>query len=214
MEEDPRRSKSQDSMGMPVPSFDENLDNVNVIKDEERKPLLYKKLTGDEVHRKMVEDPDRTKLIDARFDYEYEGGRIKTAINFQTFRDLTKFYSNNIGKDIDIIFYCEFSQHRSVEIIQHFRNYDREQHCYPEHTFPNLFLLTGGFKTAFYETNHICEGTYVPMRDPRYQTILSSKEAFFRKEFVLRKTSIMRSKSLKNQREPKVSHSYDYLHNM
>jgi len=214
MEDDPRRSKSQDSMGMPVPTFDENLDSANVMNDEERKPISFKKLTGEEVHRKMVEDPDRTKLIDARYDYEYEGGRIKTAINFQTFKDLTKFYSNNTGKDIDIIFYCEFSQHRSVEIIQNFRNYDRLQNLYPKHTFPNLFLLIGGFKKAFYETNHICEGTYVPMRDPRYLTILPSRDDLFKQEFVLQKTSIMRSKSLKNQRESKVSHSYDYLHNM
>lgn len=50
-------------------------------------------------------------------------------------------------KNKKIIFHCEFSQCRGPKLYNLFRNFDRETNFqnYPDLTYPNIYLLEGGY---------------------------------------------------------------------
>lgn len=54
-------------------------------------------------------------ILDCRYDYEYNGGHIKGAVNINKKEKLDELYFNflNASKETCIIFYCEFSSIRA-----------------------------------------------------------------------------------------------------
>ena len=60
-------------------------------------------------------------IVDCRFDYEYQGGHIKTAININDPAQMKEFFLKD-RETIErlmstvIIFHCEFSQKRGPEM--------------------------------------------------------------------------------------------------
>lgn len=48
--------------------------------------------------------------------------------------------------EIIIIFHCEFSSQRGPNLIRHWRSLDREYNEYPELTFPQIYVLRGGYE--------------------------------------------------------------------
>ena len=109
-------------------------------------------------------------IVDARFSYEFQGGKIRGAINVNSFEGITKLYKKYLGRDVSFIFHCEFSRNRGPTIMRQFREYDRMMHqeSYPELAFPNLYLLEGGYSNFYSLYPELCEGGYTQMRDKKH----------------------------------------------
>jgi hypothetical protein len=112
-------------------------------------------------------------IVDSRHHFEYEGGHIKGAVNLRDPSAIEEFYSRNInvGKQIAIVFHCEFSSSRAPKLFKHMRNLDRLAHMetYPELAFPNMFLLKGGYKAFFELYSELCvPREYVKMSDLKF----------------------------------------------
>jgi len=115
-------------------------------------------------------------IVDCRFNYEYKGGHIKKAFNIpfstengkQFYESLTALckMSNNNKKNV-IVFYCEFSSVRGPKTLNQFREYDRQQnaHVYPNLTYPNIYLLEGGYCNIYNKNITLTTGEYTCMRD-------------------------------------------------
>jgi rhodanese-related sulfurtransferase len=124
-------------------------------------------------------------IIDARFNYEYDGGHIKGAINIpkveanQWQESLqSQFFSpengDKIHSDYLIIFHCEFSSKRGPALRAWFRKNDRSSNQYPRLNYPHLYLMKSGYK-SYYQTISDTEAfepskVYVPELDERFAT--------------------------------------------
>lgn len=111
-------------------------------------------------------------MIDCRYGYEYEGGKIEGAVNFNSKSDIKKFFKANYKMDcsrIAIIFYCEFSKHRGPQSCQYLRSLDRANNVYPRLSFPELYMMQGGYKKFYESSPQLCTPQgYVSMWDPKY----------------------------------------------
>ncbi|CAH6721388.1 putative M-phase inducer phosphatase [[Candida] jaroonii] len=94
-------------------------------------------------------------IIDCRFDYEFNGGHIKNAINISKQDELEELFINNVepetnGKKL-LIFHCEFSLFRGPTMAQHLRKCDRilNLNNYPNLNYPDILILQGGYKKFF-----------------------------------------------------------------
>ncbi|KAL7752826.1 m-phase inducer phosphatase [Sorochytrium milnesiophthora] len=133
-------------------------------------------------------------IIDCRFPYEYEGGHIRSALNVNSYEQLHNIFLKSherIGKDVIIIFHCEFSSQRAPQMAQDLRNKDRKfnEHNYPSLFYPELYVLEGGYKDFFLtHKEHCTPQEYVTMHDRGY-----IKEC--RQQLATRKISLERSRS-------------------
>jgi M-phase inducer tyrosine phosphatase len=91
-------------------------------------------------------------VIDCRFEYEYEGGHIHGAVNYNDKELLTRqlFKTPMEGKTI-LIFHCEYSVHRAPRMARHIRAEDRAINAefYPRLTYPEVYILEGGYSDFF-----------------------------------------------------------------
>lgn len=87
------------------------------------------------------------KIIDCRFDYEYNGGHIKDAVNIDNIDSLVRSIPSL--KNHILIFHCEFSSVRAPRIAKYLRNYDRFNNEYPSLDFPEIYVLEGGYKEFY-----------------------------------------------------------------
>ncbi|KAI1322900.1 M-phase inducer phosphatase [Xylariaceae sp. FL0255] len=91
-------------------------------------------------------------IIDCRFEYEYEGGHINGAINYNDKELLARhlFETPMEGKTI-LIFHCEYSVHRAPRMARHVRAEDRSANAesYPHLTYPEVYILEGGYSEFF-----------------------------------------------------------------
>ena len=81
---------------------------------EETIPRISKETMLDVLDGKYGQCYDRSMVIDCRFEYEYKGGHIDGAINFNNKEELasTLFNDPASGKTL-LIFHCEYSAHRA-----------------------------------------------------------------------------------------------------
>ncbi|OHS99484.1 Rhodanese-like domain containing protein [Tritrichomonas foetus] len=91
-------------------------------------------------------------VIDCRFHYEFAEGHIHGAQNLLTFRDMVSIFNRlRKFKKAILIFHCELTVDRSVQWAYAFREYDR--YCsgmtYPELTYPEIYLMKGGFRKLY-----------------------------------------------------------------
>ena len=134
-------------------------------------------------------------VIDCRFEYEFDGGHINGALNFndkdklagQLFdpanlpqsptRPVPARITSNPGtgdavSSKAIIFHCEYSHHRAPRMAQYVRLRDREhnQHQYPHLTYPEMYILEGGYASFFEEQPHRCfPQAYVEMNSKGHE---------------------------------------------
>ena len=119
----------------------------------------------DNVYEKRV-------VIDCRFEYEYQGGHIDGAVNYNDKDQLTAqlFDHEQPGKAL-LIFHCEYSAHRAPLMAKHIRNKDRTVNAesYPRLTYPEAYILDGGY-SAFYKdhSNRCYPQNYVEMNAQEY----------------------------------------------
>jgi hypothetical protein len=119
---------------------------------------------------------DKIFVIDCRFEYEFDGGHIKGAVNFPKEDDVDKFFIkckdyHTFGEKICLVFHCEFSSHRGPKSYKRVRCSDRKinENNYPDLFYPEMYLLEGGYRQFFKEFPHLCEPQgYVEMKDPLY----------------------------------------------
>ncbi|KEP53755.1 sulfurtransferase [Rhizoctonia solani 123E] len=120
------------------------------------------------------------KVIDCRFDYEYEGGHVPGAINLNTTQAIEEYLlgadkplpsrsGDGAKKDI-LVFHCEFSVKRAPTFAKHLRSRDRalNSHSYPNIHYPEVYIMSGGFNQYFKEKPSQVEPpfSYVQMDDP------------------------------------------------
>ncbi|KAK4180817.1 putative M-phase inducer phosphatase [Triangularia setosa] len=98
-------------------------------------------------------------IIDCRFEYEYEGGHIDGAINYNDKELLADhlFRTPMEGHTL-LIFHCEYSAHRAPLMARHIRAADRQvnQDNYPRLTYPDVYILEGGYSGFFSEHQERC----------------------------------------------------------
>ncbi|KAJ2905375.1 tyrosine-phosphatase [Zalerion maritima] len=112
---------------------------------------------------------DTKMIIDCRFEYEYEGGHIDGAINYNDKELLTShlFKTPMDGKTL-LIFHCEFSAHRAPLMARHIRSQDRTANAasYPKLTYPEVYILEGGYQNFYNQHRNRCyPQSYVEMND-------------------------------------------------
>jgi len=124
---------------------------------------------------KILKCPDSRSfcIIDCRFNYEYQGGHIRQAMNVCYHRDLERefLFGNRHRENLILIFHCEFSSHRGPNLYKHLRKLDREAHRkeYPRLFYPEMYCIEGGYKNFYEKYSELCEGGYVPMDDPKFK---------------------------------------------
>ncbi|KAM0188493.1 hypothetical protein ACHAPI_010600 [Fusarium lateritium] len=120
---------------------------------------------NDEVDEKMI--------IDCRFDYEYKGGHIQGAVGIDS---AANGYDNSLVTDwlftrptsnrLVIVLYCEFSLLRAPTTAASIRSRDRECNVYPRLTYPNIYVLEGGYSSFFHRHSDRCvPQAYIHMSD-------------------------------------------------
>ncbi|KAG0417694.1 M-phase inducer phosphatase 3, partial [Dictyocoela roeselum] len=127
-----------------------------------------RRISGDVV--KELLDGDRKYLIiDCRYDYEYNGGHIKNAININIKDDIDILFSSYRGHIL--IFHCEFSSVRAPRLANEVRNMDRRLSNYPTLIFPEIYILDGGYSNFFKKYKSYCiPMNYIPMiKKPKAQ---------------------------------------------
>ena len=103
---------SMDSIMDVEPSHTLKLPHFN--KEEELLPRITKDTMAKVLDGQYGEHFERSVIIDCRFEYEYEGGHIDGAVNFNDKEELAKklFQESSQGNTL-IIFHCEYSAMRA-----------------------------------------------------------------------------------------------------
>ncbi|CAJ2501372.1 Uu.00g042250.m01.CDS01 [Anthostomella pinea] len=98
-------------------------------------------------------------VIDCRFEYEYEGGHIDGAINYNDKELLTRhLFDTPMDGNTLLIFHCEYSAHRAPMMARHVRSEDRTANAefYPRLTYPEVYILEGGYSEFFDQHRDRC----------------------------------------------------------
>ena len=120
-----------------------------------------------------------------RYRFEFEGGHIQGAENWQHGEDeefLSSFLSpeplpappeycvDNDEKRNILIFHCEFSSQRGPDFYKKLRERDRtiNKDVYPALQYPECYLLHLGYKEFYKNYPHLCTGSYTEMADPAH----------------------------------------------
>mmetsp|Transcript_11198 Transcript_11198/g.22036 ORF Transcript_11198/g.22036 Transcript_11198/m.22036 type:complete len:166 (-) Transcript_11198:1504-2001(-) len=110
-------------------------------------------------------------VVDVRFPYEYSGGHIKGAINAPEPKHLWEALLHRDGS-LPIVLHCEFSQKRGPMMGHWLRNLDRQNNIenYPSLTYPNLYILAGGYAAFHPAYPEFCEPKgYVAMAEAEFK---------------------------------------------
>ena len=76
------------------------------------------------------------------------------------------------------VMHCEFSSKRGPKFYKHIRNLDRLQNIYPQLSYPQLYVLKGGFEQFYIDHPSFCTGedTYRPMVLQQYRLDLKEND--------------------------------------
>lgn len=112
-------------------------------------------------------------IIDCRFEYEYKGGHIAGAVNFNDKETLAaQLFDVEPTKGALLIFHCEYSAHRAPLMAKFIRNRDRTVNAdrYPGLTYPEAYILDGGYSSFFKDHSIRCDPqNYVEMEDKDHE---------------------------------------------
>lgn len=102
---------------------------------------------------------DQRMVVDCRFEYEFEGGHINGAVNYNDKELLaSQLFETTIPGKTLLIFHCEYSAHRAPIMARHIRKQDRTINAehYPQLTYPEVYILEGGYSGFFAEFRGRC----------------------------------------------------------
>ncbi|POW13420.1 hypothetical protein PSHT_07698 [Puccinia striiformis] len=170
-------------------------------KERAGKILPCHKVSSDGLMRISPETMD--KLLEGL--YEYDGGHIREAINFDDKetaesmllqgglfeggdRDVPipsesgKPDPNGETKKVVLVFHCEYSAMRAPTVAKHVREQDRHKNMtyYPALHYPEVYILEGGFARYFAHSPQHCDGDYVRMDDPTHRSDRHADLSLFR----------------------------------
>jgi len=149
---------------------------------------------ADVVNGKHKDIINSCRIIDARYAFEFEGGHIKGAENWQHGEDDTFLkaflpeqpltstptlnLTDNDKRDI-LVFHCEFSSQRGPDFYNKLRESDRNLNMsvYPALVYPECYLLHLGYKEFYKHYPELCTGRYTEMVDPRHKDDLTKMRA-------------------------------------
>ncbi|KAK9417783.1 hypothetical protein SUNI508_01540 [Seiridium unicorne] len=121
---------------------------------------------------KFEEQYTQRIVIDCRFEYEYEGGHIDGAINYNDKELLARhLFETPMEGKVLLVLHCEYSAHRAPMMARHIRAEDRSVNAefYPKLTYPDVYILDGGYSEFF--NQHRCRcypQSYVEMNDEEH----------------------------------------------
>ncbi|KAL8784604.1 MAG: hypothetical protein Q9213_003859 [Squamulea squamosa] len=137
------------------------------LADEESLPRITKDTMIDVLNGKHKGPYDQSIIVDCRFEYEYTGGHIEGAINVNSKEELAnKLFKPATSSRTLLIFHCEYSAHRAPLMAKFLRHKDRaiNSHRYPLLTYPEVYILDGGYSAFFQEHRFRCSPqNYVEM---------------------------------------------------
>ncbi|KAF2722352.1 putative cdc25-like protein tyrosine phosphatase [Polychaeton citri CBS 116435] len=145
------------------------------IPDEEPDslPRISQDTMADILDSKYNSEYDEIVVVDCRFEYEYNGGHIQNAVNFNDKQLLAnKLFEREVTGRKLLIFHCEYSVHRAPLTAKFIRNHDRNVNAehYPRLTYPELYVLDGGYSQFFKQHRSKCfPQNYVEMSDERHE---------------------------------------------
>ncbi|KAF2455336.1 hypothetical protein BDY21DRAFT_289684 [Lineolata rhizophorae] len=115
---------------------------------------------------------EQTMVVDCRFEYEYDGGHIQGAVNFNDKEALAKhLFTQSVAKTL-LVFHCEYSAHRAPMMAKFVRQRDRalNDHQYPKLTYPEVYILDGGYSAFFGQHRMRCfPQNYVEMGSKEHE---------------------------------------------
>ncbi|KAI1908790.1 m-phase inducer phosphatase [Ophidiomyces ophidiicola] len=122
-------------------------------------PRIESSVLVDIINGKYNDRYDNITIIDCRFEYEYEGGHINGAVNYNDKEHLaTQLFGEEFKPKTALIFHCEYSAHRAPIMAKYIRHKDRAVNVdiYPELTYPEMYILYGGYSAFFSEHRSLC----------------------------------------------------------
>ncbi|KAK7965169.1 rhodanese-like domain-containing protein [Apiospora saccharicola] len=135
-------------------------------------PRISRETFLDVMDGKYSQEYTQRLVIDCRFEYEYEGGHIDGAINYNDKELLARhLFEQPMEGKVLLIFHCEYSAHRAPLMARHIRAEDRTVNAehYPRLTYPEVYLLDGGYSEFFIEHPARCyPQSYVEMNDSEH----------------------------------------------
>ncbi|KAK2020650.1 rhodanese-like domain-containing protein [Colletotrichum zoysiae] len=136
-------------------------------------PRITRETMIDLLDGKYSDRFDQKMIIDCRFEYEYDGGHIDGAVNYNS-KDLlaSQLFKHPMQGRTILIFHCEYSAHRAPMMARHVRSEDRTVNAehYPRLTYPDVYILEGGYSGFFAEHRCRCyPQNYVEMSDEAHQ---------------------------------------------
>ncbi|KEY66150.1 hypothetical protein S7711_05320 [Stachybotrys chartarum IBT 7711] len=136
-------------------------------------PRISKETLLDVLDGKYMDKFDQKMVIDCRFEYEYEGGHIDGAVNYNDKELLaTQLLGTPMTGRTLLVFHCEYSAHRAPLMARHVRSQDRMANAefYPKLSYPEVYILHGGYSAFFAAHRGRCfPPEYVEMSDAKHQ---------------------------------------------
>ncbi|KKY15178.1 putative m-phase inducer phosphatase [Phaeomoniella chlamydospora] len=143
------------------------------VPDGETLPRITKETLVDVLDGKHNEKYEKLVIIDCRFEYEYNGGHIAEAVNFNDKEALSsRLFNIEPTSKALLVFHCEYSAHRAPIMAKFIRHKDRAVNTdnYPYLTYPELYILDGGYSSFFSDYRSRCfPQNYVEMGDKEHE---------------------------------------------
>ncbi|KAJ5160797.1 M-phase inducer phosphatase [Penicillium canariense] len=121
-------------------------------------PRIDKSTLLELLHGKFNDRFDNIMVVDCRFEYEYDGGHIHGALNYNDKDRLAGELFGAPKARTALILHCEYSAHRAPIMAKYIRHHDRAVNVdsYPNLTYPDLYILDGGYSSFFAEHRAFC----------------------------------------------------------
>lgn len=122
-------------------------------------PRITKETMIDVLDGKYNNLYEKLVVIDCRFEYEFNGGHIDGAVNFNDKEQLSsQLFDVEPTTKALLVFHCEYSAHRAPLMAKFIRNKDRTVNAdrYPALTYPEVYILDGGYSTFFKDYRSRC----------------------------------------------------------
>lgn len=122
-------------------------------------PRITKETMVDILDGKYDHMYQKRVIIDCRFEYEFLGGHIEGAVNFNDKERLAdQLLEVEPTPNALLIFHCEYSAHRAPLVAKFIRHRDRSINAerYPALTYPEVYILDGGYSSFYRDHRARC----------------------------------------------------------
>ncbi|KAE8340120.1 hypothetical protein BDV24DRAFT_69431 [Aspergillus arachidicola] len=121
-------------------------------------PRIDKSILVELIDGKYNDRFDNIMIIDCRFEYEYEGGHINGAVNYNNKDNLAAELFSSPKPRTALVLHCEYSAHRAPIMAKYIRHQDRAFNVdhYPHLTYPDMYILDGGYSSFFSDHRTLC----------------------------------------------------------